>query len=83
MAFPPAPLGMSLPAFLSALSRVMQGSASEELRRWASDYRESGREERWEGGVREDQVLKEVCGKEEESGKIAAKWDSEEISRKA
>lgn len=31
----------------------------------------------------EDQVLKEVCGKEDESGKIAAKWDSEEISRKA
>lgn len=53
-------------------------------RHWASDYRESGCEERWEGrSLERIKFLKRVCGKEEDSGKIAAKWDSDEISRKA
>lgn len=53
-------------------------------RDWASDYRESGCEERWEGrSLERIKFLNRVCGKEEDSGKIAAKWDSDEISRKA
>ena len=52
-------------------------------RDWASDYRESGCEEMAARSLERIKFLKRVCGKEEDFGKIAAKWDSEEIGRKA
>lgn len=43
-----------------------------------------GDEERWEGrSLERVKFLKRVCGKEKDSGKAAAEWDSEEINRKA